>query len=161
MLHGNTVRRKWHFAVFALTFIIMGSVFLFKNKNNALFTSVLLKTASFLPLSVQFSIEKRNLCQEDSKGVPIPIQMNDILPVFKRDGSRQCEEGTEIPIKEMEKELKKLGIKTFKSVKGHLVKGRGLSVCGSPTSNINIFYISSNKKQKALSVGFHSCIEDN
>lgn len=116
--------------------------------------------ASFSPVNPQVSMEENNLCIEKSKGIPIQIQAKDILPIFKRDGSRQCEEDTGISIKEMEKELKEKNIKIFKAVKGHIATGRGLSVCGSPTSNINIFYVSSKKKKEVLSQGFQSCIEN-
>ena len=123
-------------------------------------TEVLLRVALFLPLNPRFSIENNSLCKEESKGIPIEIQAQNILSFFKRDGSLQCEENKGISIKEMEKELKKGGIRVFKSVKGHLISGRGLSVCGSPTNSINIFYISSKQKKQVLSKGFQSCVEE-
>ena len=120
---------------------------------------ILLMIASFSPLNPQVSTEENNLCVEKSKGIPIQIQAKNILPVFKRDGSRQCEEDTGVSIKEMAKELEERDIKVFKAVKGHISTGRGLSVCGSPTNSINIFYISSKRKKEVFSQGFQSCID--
>lgn len=115
--------------------------------------------ASFFPLNPQISRENDNLCAEESNGILIEIQTKNILPIFKRDGSRQCEENHGVSVEEMKKELKQMGVKVFKAIKGHLARGRGLSVCGSPTNNINIFYISSNKRKQVFSRGFKSCIE--
>ena len=131
-----------------------------KNSEDTVLTKMLLKIASFSPLNPQISTKNNNLCTEEPKGIPIEIQTQNILPIFKRDGSQQCEEDEGVSIKEMEKELKEIGVRVFKAVKGHLATGRGLSVCGSPTNNINIFYVSSKKKKQVFSKGFRSCIEE-
>ena len=140
-------------------FILIGNFTLFQDKENTLLATLLPKTTSSSFVKHSTSIKNNSLCKEQLTGKLTQEKKKNILPVFKRDGSRQCEENTGIPVKEMEKELQNIGVKVFKAVKGHLISSRGLSVCGSPTSNINIFYISSNKKTQVLNKGFYSCIE--
>lgn len=137
--------------------ILVGGFILFKRKENTALT-VLFKASSISPLNPQLSTKDNSLCREKSSGISIQIQSQNIIPVFKRDGSKQCEEAKGISVEEMAKELKKTGIKVFKSVKGH-VKSRVIPTCGYPTNNINIFYILSKKKPQALEKGFHSCID--
>ena len=154
----KTVKNTLGFII--VCFIVIGGLSLFKTGGDTMLAKILLGAASFSPLNPQISAESNNLCIEKSRGISIQIQVNSVFPVFKRDGSRQCEEDSDtLSIKEMEKDLKKKGIKIFKSVKGHLSTGRGLSVCGSPTNSINIFYVSSKKKKEVLNQGFQSCIE--
>ena len=142
-----------------ILFFIIAGLSLFKRGESTVLTRILLGMASFSPLNPQVSIETNSLCIEKSKGIPIQIQAKNILLVFKRDGSRQCEEDQGISVKEMVKELKKMDVKVFKAVKGHIATGRGLSVCGSPTNNINIFYVSSKKKKEVFDKGFQTCME--
>ncbi len=105
--------------------------------------------------SASASVE--SFCREKSKLFSFKIPFSRAVSVFKRDGSRQCEEGTGTPAKEMAKELKSAGIRVLKSAKGHLPKGRGMALCGAPTHNINIFYISPKHEKKALEKGFQAC----
>ena len=140
--------------------ILVGGFIAFKNKGDTALT-VLLKASSISPLNPQLSTEDDSLCREKSSGIPIQIQSQNIIPVYKRDGSKQCEEAKGISVEKMAEELKKTGIKVFKSVKGRLVDARGPSVCGDPTSNINIFYILSKRKSQVLEKGFQSCIDKN
>jgi len=131
----------------------------YKNNEDNIWNKFLLRASYFTPLiRPKVPIEKYNLCTEKSTGFVIKISTQNILPVFKRDGSLQCEENKEIPIRDMKKNLNDEGIKVFKSAKGYLSQGRGLAVCGSPTNNINIFYIPSNKVAQAINQGFQSCI---
>ena len=137
--------------------ILVGGFTLFKCKGDTALT-VLLKASSISPLNPQLST---NLCREKSSGIPIQIQSQNITPIFKRDGSKQCEKVQGVSVETMAEELKIAGIQVFKSVKGQLIHARGLSVCGSPTSNINIFYILSKRKSQALEKGFQSCVDKN
>lgn len=146
--------------VIILFFIIAGLMSVFKNGEGTVLTRILLGMASFSPLNPQVSTETNNLCIEKSKGISVQIPAKNILLVFKRDGSRQCEEDQGISVKEMVKELKEMDVKVFKAVKGHIATGRGLSVCGSPTNNINIFYVSSKKKKEVFDKGFQTCMEE-
>lgn len=139
--------------------ILIGGFILFKSKRDAALT-VLLKTSFFSPLNPQLSTKGNSLCREKPSGIPIAIQSQNIIPVFKRDGSKQCEEAKGIPKEKMAKELKAAGIRVFKSVEGQRIgPARELAVCGAPTSNINIFYIPSKKKSEALQKGFQICID--
>ena len=137
--------------------ILVGGFILFKRKGDTALT-ILLKASSISPLNPQLST---NLCREKSSGIIIQVQSQNIIPVFKRDGSKQCEKAQGVSVETMAKDLKVAGIQVFKSVKGQLIHARGLSVCGSPTSNINIFYILSKRKSQALEKGFQSCITKN
>ena len=127
--------------------------------DEGMLNKLILKIASFSPINPYLLKKSENLCTEITKGIPIQIQSKNISSVFKRDGSLQCEEKEGIPVEVMKKQLKKMGVKVFKAVKGQLGKSRGLSVCGAPTNNINIFYISSKKQKQVLNKGFHSCVK--
>lgn len=171
--HHTFKKRLCYFAVF-ISLTLFNYIFILKSEgktqNNREVTSkdnkdsilntILLKIATFSPLNPYLLEEGNSLCTEVSKGIPIQIQSRNISSVFKRDGSRQCAEKGGIPIKVMQKELQQIGVKVFKAVKGHLSSSRGLSVCGAPTNNINIFYISSKKIDQVLNKGFYSCIKE-
>ena len=148
---------KIFIAIILLT--LVGGFILFKYKGDTAF-AVLLKAASISPLNPQLPKEN-NKCREKSYGISIDIQPQNITPVFKRDGSKQCEENQGVSAEEMAEELKSAGIKVFKSVKGQLLHARGPTVCGGPTTHINIFYILSRKKSQAMEKGFQSCINKN
>ena len=170
MLGHHTFRKRLCYFVVFIYFILLNHMPILATENNREVTSkankdsilntVLLKIATFSPLNPYLPEEGNSLCTEVSKGIPIRIQSRIISSVFKRDGSRQCEERGGIPIKVMQKELQQIGVKVFKAVKGHLSSGRGLSVCGAPTNNINIFYIPSKKMDQVLSKGFYRCIKE-
>ena len=140
--------------------VLIGGFILFKSKGDTALT-VLLKASSISPLNPQLSTKNKNLCREKPSGIPIQIQSQNIIPIFKRDGSKQCKKDKGVSVEKMAKELKVAGIKVFKSVKGQLVHARGPSVCGAPTSNINIFYILSKRKSQALQKGFQNCTDKN
>ena len=108
----------------------------------------------------------KSLCQEKSKKL-FSMSFSKKVAVFKRDGSVQCpeekctqkicEQSLVVSPKEMAKTLKSAGIRVFKAVSGTLPRRRGPSLCGSPTNNINIFYIPAKQEQKAITQGFKSC----
>ena len=170
MLDHHFFKKKLCYFTVLISLVFFNYIFILKsegknvenNKKNkeSILNTFLLKTASFLPLN-PYLLEKGNsVCKEDSKGIPIQIQSKNITLVFKRDGSLQCGEKKGIPVKIMQKELQMMGVDVFKAAKGHLGSGRSLSSCGTPTNNINIFYISSKKIDQVLGRGFYSCIED-
>ncbi len=102
------------------------------------------------------------LCRETSSRHLVTIQKN-ILPFFKRDGSRQCDEEKGSSPKEMGKILTNMGIPIVKFTKGYLTKSRGPALCGEPTNNINIFYIANILKNEQMDTllkkGFKSCVK--
>ena len=176
MLERPFLRKKLYYFTVFISLTLFNHIFILKSegeikntKNNRevtnktnrdpILNTFLLKIASFSPLNPYLLEEGNSMCTEVSKGIPIQIQSRNISSVFKRDGSRQCEEKGGISTKVMQKELQKMGVKVFKAVKGHLGSGRGPTFCGAPTNNINIFYISSKKMNQALSRGFYSCID--
>ncbi len=101
---------------------------------------------------------KNSLCLEKSTRKAL-LADKKTIPVFKRDGSKQCEPLTasHSPNK-MKKNLEKSNIKVFKSIKGWLRNTRVPSVCGAKTGNINVFYIPAGKIKKAIKKGFKKCI---
>ena len=111
-----------------------------------------------------------NLCQENKKPVFLSSFFSKKVSVFKRDGSvqcpeekcthKQCKPNLVVTSKDMAKELKSQGVKVFKATSGTLPRRRGPALCGSPTNNINIFYIPAKQKQKALDKGFKPCKGD-
>lgn len=122
-----------------------------------MFTKWLFLLATVVPLNPHLSV-KSSICQENSQtGVPIKISTEQIIPVFKRDQSRQCKENTGIELGIMKKDLINTGIRVFKSIKGQLLTGRDIAMCGALSSNINIFYIPLKEKEKAIKRGFYSC----
>ena len=125
-----------------------------------MFVKWLFKLSLFLPLNPYLSIES-NICEEEEKkAFYLKIQSESILPVFKKDQSRQCEEESGLPPKIMKEILEKAKVKVFKTAKGKLLTGRNISLCGSDTGNINIFYILKKDFQTALGKGFSSCIPE-
>ena len=108
------------------------------------------------------SSEPTVLCREISNSHLVTLNKN-TLPIFKRDGSLQCDKETRSSLKEMRKMLTKMGIPVVKSTKGYLPTGRRPAVCGEPTNNINIFYIANtlkNEQMKSLiKKGFKSCVK--
>ncbi len=176
MLERPFLRKKLYYFTVFISLTLFNHIFILKSegeiknaKNNrevtnktnrdSILNTFLLKIASFSPINPYLLEESENLCTEITKGISIQIQSKNISSVFKRDGSLQCEEKEGIPVTVMKKELKKMGVKVFKAIKGQLGKSRGLSVCGAPTNNINIFYISSKKQKQVLNKGFHSCVK--
>ena len=176
MLERSFLKKLYCFTVF-ISLTLLNHIFVLKSegeikntKNNnrevtnkadrdPILSTLLLKIASFSPINPYLLEESENLCTEIPKGISIQIQSKNISSVFKRDGSLQCEEKEGIPVEVMKKELKRMGVRVFKAIKGQLGKSRGLSVCGAPTNNINIFYISSKKQKQVLNKGFHSCVK--
>ena len=122
-----------------------------------MFTKWLFLLATVIPLNPHLSV-KSSICRENEQtGVPIRVSTEQIIPVFKRDQSQQCKENTGIELGTMEKDLISTGIKVFKSIKGQLLTGRDIAMCGALSSNINIFYIPLKEKEKAIKSGFYSC----
>ena len=123
-----------------------------------MFVKWLFLLATVVPLNPHLSI-KSSICKENAQrgGVEIEISATQIIPVFKRDESKQCTEERGIELKTMKQDLTSTGIKVFKSIKGQLLTGRVIAMCGALTSNINIFYIPLEKKEKAIERGFYSC----
>lgn len=73
------------------------------------------------------------------------------VKVYKSDGSLQCGQGQQIPLAEMQTQLK--GIKVYSSAN----KNDGLmriQVCGSPTGNHNVYEIDRQDLEAALKAGF-------
>ena len=123
-----------------------------------MFVKWLFLLATVIPLNPHLSI-KSNICKENAQrgGVEIKISAAQIIPVFKRDQSKQCTEERGIELKIMKQDLTSTGIKVFKSIKGQLLTERSIALCGALTSNINIFYIPVKEKEKAIERGFYSC----
>ena len=135
----------------------------FKNSHKE---TKLIKSAGF-GIFKQKPAPENTLCREHKK-ISFSFSSSRKVLVFKQDGSVQCPEekctqescakNFGMSPKEMAKNLKASGIRVFKAVKGSSPHGRGMAVCGAPTQNINIFYISAKQEEKALAKGFHSCI---
>jgi len=73
--------------------------------------------------------------------------------VYKYDGTRQCGEGKEIALAEMEKELVSAGITVLDRMKDHDGKMYP-QVCGGANGAINAYRIAKKDKAKALNLGF-------
>lgn len=75
------------------------------------------------------------------------------VPVYKYDGTLQCGMGQEIPLEEMEKELRTAGIDVISSRKGTdgLVH---IGVCGASTGTINVFVIDSGLLSTVRRLGY-------
>lgn len=75
----------------------------------------------------------------------------DRVKVFKYDGSLQCGQGKQIPVAEMQKDLK--GIQVFSSSNQNDGMMR-IQLCGSPTGNANVYEIDRKDLDAALKMGF-------
>ena len=114
------------------------------------------------------SIKKQSLCEEKKflgkLGSIVRCGLwlkKDTLAIFKQDGSRQCEPpSNKSSLEQIKNSLKAQGVKVFCAKKGSLKNSRGIALCGAPTSNINIFYISQKNKAQALKMGFKTCIAE-
>lgn len=78
---------------------------------------------------------------------------DDRIKVYKPDGTLQCGQGDEIPIREMAKDLRKAGVGILSSRKGHDGRFR-TTMCGASTGNINIFSIRASDGPLAAELGF-------
>ena len=113
------------------------------------------------------SKKKQSLCEEEKflgkLGSVVRCGLwlkKDTLAIFKKDGSRQCEPpSNKSSLEQIKKAFKAQGVKVFCAKKGSL-QSRGIALCGAPTNNINIFYISKKNKVKALKMGFKTCIAE-
>ena len=121
-------------------------------------TKLLLFLSVYLPVTPQLSETK--LCKEtaSSWGLSVDISSSDLYPIYKQDGSRQCDLDSynNASIKQMKKELKNAGVTVYRATAGHL-KTRSPSVCGSPTSRVNIFYVSQFDLALSSQNGFKMC----
>ena len=122
-------------------------------------TKLLLFFSVYLPITPQIS--ETTLCKEtttSSWGFSVDISSSDLHPVYKQDGSLQCDldSHSNASIKHMKKELKNSGVKVYRSVAGHL-KTRSPAVCGSPTSRVNIFYVRQSDLALTVQNGFRMC----
>ncbi len=73
------------------------------------------------------------------------------VKVYKADGSLQCGQGKQIPLAEMQKQLK--DIKVYSAVNKNDGMMR-IQVCGSPTGNSNVYEIDRKDLEAALKAGF-------
>ena len=119
-----------------------------------MFLKWLLLSSSFLPIAPQLNTHK-SLCKESLWGVPFPVQSTKLVPVYKQDGSLQCEKERKT-INHMKRELQSMGVKVYKSSRGKILS-RNLAVCGAPTSQVNIYYIPAYSYSKVKEHGYHLC----
>lgn len=75
----------------------------------------------------------------------------DRVKVFKPDGTLQCKQGKLIPVAEMQKELKDIEVFAAENKNDGMMR---IQLCGSPTGNSNVYEISRQDLEKALSLGF-------
>lgn len=73
------------------------------------------------------------------------------VKVYKADGSLQCGQGKQIPVPEMQKQLK--NIKVYSAVNKNDGMMR-IQVCGAPTGNSNVYEIERKDLEAALKAGF-------
>lgn len=75
----------------------------------------------------------------------------DRVKVYKSDGSLQCGQGKQIPLAEMQKQLKGIVVHSSTNKNDGLMR---IQVCGSPTGNHNVYEIDRKDLEAALKAGF-------
>lgn len=98
----------------------------------------------------------RTSASETAKAKPSEAPVTTSAPtsrvkVYKPDGSLQCGQGKQIPLAEMQKQLK--GIQVYSSANKNDGMMR-IQLCGSPTGNHNVYEIDRKDLEAALKVGF-------
>lgn len=87
-------------------------------------------------------------------GVPESIQATaaskNIL-VYKYDGTKQCNEGQEISLDAMSRQLRDIKIISMSKKHDGMMR---IQVCGAPTGHANVYEISDKDLPKAKSYGF-------
>ena len=83
---------------------------------------------------------------------------DEVIEIFKPDGTLQCEGVDGISLTEMARELRRVGIGVIDSRKGHDGVFR-MTMCGASTGNINIFSIFVRDLGEAEEIGFHELDE--
>jgi hypothetical protein len=73
------------------------------------------------------------------------------VKVYKADGSLQCGQGKQIPVAEMQKQLKDIKVHSAVNKNDGMMR---IQVCGSPTGNSNVYEIDRKDLEAALKAGF-------
>jgi len=82
-----------------------------------------------------------------------PALAEDRTEVYKHDGTLQCDQGREITLSEMARQLRRAGIGILTSRKGHDGRYRAM-MCGASTGDINIYKIKEEDLGRARETGF-------
>ena len=126
---------------------------------------LLLIFSPYLPISLQIS-ETTSLCKEKKPSGRIPVGISPssgFFAIYKQDGSLQCDLDSHSgsSLQHMKKELQNSGVKVYRSVTGRLINIRAPSLCGSPTSKINIYYVQKSDLSLISKKGFKMCSKKN
>ena len=101
------------------------------------------KVSTFKPIRMH--------CAQPKTGSTNPSTVT--VTVYKPDGTLQCNQGHEISLSKMQKELTDAGIKVLSSSKDTDGKIHP-QVCGTPTGAVNAYQIAVADTAKALKLGF-------
>lgn len=82
-----------------------------------------------------------------------PALAQEEAEVYKPDGTLLCDQGREITLAEMSRQLRRAGVGILTSRKGHDGRYRDI-MCGASTGDINIFKISGKDLTRAEETGF-------
>lgn len=115
-----------------------------------LFSSLLMVACATgpCPKATAASTDKNIKAQEATVA---PSSTAERVKVYKADGSLQCGQGKQIPVAEMQKQLK--DIKVYSAVNKNDGMMR-IQVCGAPTGNSNVYEIERKDLEAALKAGF-------
>lgn len=92
-----------------------------------------------------FSHQQKELAQTKKN------QARQRILVYKYDGSRQCGQGTTVPLEAMAKDLQPISIFSKTKKNDGLVR---IQMCGAPTGRANVYEISQKDLPKAKALGF-------
>lgn len=119
------------------------------------------KLVTLLPLIFVVVACSHGNCKSQKTGVAVNTKASEVpvavssstdrVKVYKPDGSLQCGQGKQIPLAEMQKQLK--GIQVFSSANKNDGMMR-IQVCGSPTGNHNVYEIDRKDLDVAIKAGF-------
>lgn len=103
-------------------------------------------------------------CLQKAQNPNAPIDTSEkssVLPqkirVFKFDGTKQCGQGSQTPLAEMQKELSNVQVYSSSNKNDGQMR---IQMCGAPTGNANIYEINRDDLDKAKKAGFKEWIFD-
>ncbi len=78
------------------------------------------------------------------------------VKVYKADGTLQCNQGKQISLSEMAKQLSGIQVFSQSNLNDGMMR---IQVCGAPTGQCNVFEIPKTELKKAIGLGFKEWLQ--
>ncbi|MFN8945806.1 MAG: hypothetical protein ACK5WZ_14410 [Pseudobdellovibrionaceae bacterium] len=96
-------------------------------------------------------MKQKQVAEAIAKNASEPTPAHERVKVAKLDGTLQCNQGKQIPLAEMAKQLAGIQIFSEKNLNDGLMR---IQVCGAPTGQNNVYEIPKSELKKAVGLGF-------